>query len=610
VTRASSGLFAELKRRKVVRVAVVYAATAFVVLQAADIMLPRLAVPEWTMTLVVVFAVLGFPIALVLGWALEVTPDGIRRVEPAPPDEVVAERFLGKRTLLLTILLVAVGVGLGAGWFLRPLPEPATPVIDDLPRKPEQSVAVLPFVNMSEAPGNEYFSDGVSEEILNALARIPGLRVAARTSAFQFKGRQLDISAIGRELRVAHVLEGSVRRANDRVRISAQLVAVDNGFPMWSATFDRELSDIFAIQDEIASAIATALRTTLALAPAQDANLTGTTSLEAYEMYLRGLEQWHLREAASLQEAERLFQTATRFDPGFAKAHAGLALTYAVIPFYISEAEGPWYQRAEAAARRALAIDEASVEALAALGLVIRDVRQAFELLERAISISPSYATAHQWLSRRKLDVNAVEEANALIRRAFELDPRSRIIGNNLAEGLAAMGDHESALEVIESVADFAPGFAYNVELEFRLRLARGETERVRALGEKMAETRDKPRGSVDVYLALAGPEPGRWEAAEELLSWPRRSVTDPRSRALVDDWTLYWLLAYHGLFEQALVVMRDVAEIAPSTLTVSLVDRELRDFNCRPEVRALYVASGTGREVLEQLCDSGEAGP
>ena len=586
-----------------------YAATAFVVLQAADLMLPRLGVPGWVNALVVVLVLLGFPIALVLAWALELTPDGIRRAEPAAPGEVVAERLLGKRTMLATILLVAVGIGLGAGWFLRPLPEPATPTVELLPRKPEQSVAVLPFVNMAEEPGTEYFSDGVSEEILNTLARIPRLRVAARTSAFQFKGRPLDISSIGRELGVAHVLEGSVRRANDRVRISAQLVAVENGFPIWSATFDRELSDIFAIQDEIASAIATALRTTLELDPAEHANLTGTTSLEAYEMYLRGLQQWHLREAATLREAERLFQAATRFDPGFAKAHAGLALTYAVMPGYLAEAEDPWFRRAEEAARRALAIDEDSVEALSALGMVIRDLPQAIELLKRAIAISPSFATAQQWLGHRKLDANAVDDAIALMRRAFDLDPRSRIIGNNLAEVLAAAGDYAGALDVMEQVETFAPGYQYNVEIEFRLRLVREEIERARELGEQMAKTWDKQPDSVDVYLALAGPEAERVEAAEELVAWPRRSKTDPRSPVLIDDWNLFWLLAYQGLSEQALAVMRDIAGIAPSTLRVALVDKALRAFNCRPEARAVYLQSGTGPEVLEQLCGPAEAG-
>ncbi len=308
--------FREIKRRKVIRVAVVYAATAFVVLQAADIMLPSLGVPAWALSFLVVVVVLGFPIALVLAWALELTPDGIKRTESAPAAQVEqgpAPALLGKRTVFVAALLVVLGVGLSAGWLLKPgAPGPVEPaaVIEpdlvtvpagtDEERQPEsmpaaerESIAVLPFVNMSPDPENAYFADGISEELLNILAGIEGLKVASRTSAFSFKGSNTPIPEIARQLGVRHILEGSVRKQGNQVRITAQLIEAGDDAHLWSDRYDRELDDIFQVQEEIAQAITLALEDILGTR--QVAVEAPTRDMEAYQRYLHGRSRFYQR---------------------------------------------------------------------------------------------------------------------------------------------------------------------------------------------------------------------------------------------------------------------------------------------------------------------------
>ena len=262
------------------------------------------------------------------------------------------------------------------------------------------SIAVLPFVNMSNDADNEFFSDGIAEEILNVLASIPELKVAARTSAFAYKGTNTNISRIAEELGVNHILEGSVRKAGNQVRVTAQLIKADDGFHLWSANYDRELTNIFAIQDEIAGAIADALKVSLELESGDAGNLTGTNSIEAFEHYLQGMQLWHLRTAKSLPLSIDEFEAAIQLDPEFAKAHAGLAMGWGVIWGYVNTDEKTSYQNALNAADRALELDSKNVEAMAIKGTVFRQqfkYQEADKLFREAIGINPSFASAHQW---------------------------------------------------------------------------------------------------------------------------------------------------------------------------------------------------------------------
>jgi TolB-like protein/tetratricopeptide (TPR) repeat protein len=420
-------LFEELKRRKVVRVAVVYAATAFAIVQAADVMLPRLGVPDWTLTLIVVLVVLGFPAAVVLGWALELTPEGLRVTaatsaaggEPPPS-------LLGKRTVFASALLVAVGIGLGAGWFLRPATEspgasppaasmaPATGEIGVRAAFPadagnaaltpiSKSIAVLPFVNMSADADNEYFADGISEELLNVLVKVDDIGVASRTSSFAYKGRELGAAVIARELKVNHILEGSVRKSGNRVRITAQLIDAVEDRHLWSETYDRELDDIFAIQDEIANAIVAALRGTLGSGEVERAVTVraDTDNLDAYQLYLKARELFITR--TQLDESVRLFEQVVALDPEFARGWEGLAAASAVIVGWVDHYSSIDTQaliaRSERAAARALAIDPSLSMPWVARSMVASELNAGFtvrlELVDRAIAADPRNATAY-----------------------------------------------------------------------------------------------------------------------------------------------------------------------------------------------------------------------
>lgn len=327
-------LLAELKRRKVVRVAVVYAATAFAIVQAADVMLPRLAVPDWALTLIVVLLVLGFPVALVMGWALELTPEGVKVTRPpdAQPGAAPSPSLLGKRTVFASALLVVLGLGIGAGWFLRPASGPDDSaaggqdagLASDAAVIADKSIAVLPFADFSPGGNQEWFADGLTEEILNALARTPDLLVAARTSSFRYKGSALDIPQIAAELGVAHVLEGSIRSTPQRIRVTAQLIRAADGFHLWSETYDRDPADMIEIQEDLARSIAVAMQTTMDPRALSDMARVGTRSVEAYQAYIRGVAA-SFGSAEDIRVSYELFERARALDPGFAAAHAQAA---------------------------------------------------------------------------------------------------------------------------------------------------------------------------------------------------------------------------------------------------------------------------------------------
>ncbi|HKX55205.1 MAG TPA: hypothetical protein VJN01_03855, partial [Xanthomonadales bacterium] len=301
----------------------------------------------------------------------------------------------------------------------------------------QNSVAVLPFINMSADPDNEYFSEGVAEEILNVLAGVPELKVTARTSSFSYKGSEATIAEIARELGVNHVLEGSVRKAGDRVRVTAQLIEAGNDFHLWSETYDRKLDDIFAIQDEIAQSIAAALKVHL-LPAVEQPNYTGTTNLDAYELFLQGVNQWHLRSGESLEQALTLFQQAVELDPKFARAYAYLALTWGVLPDYSDRPLAVAQQATREAAETALALDANSIEAATALVQpLLADSPAALQALvargRELIARDPGFATTHQWHGTNLLNAGFVEEARASYRAALDIDPLSRIVQQNLA---------------------------------------------------------------------------------------------------------------------------------------------------------------------------------
>jgi TolB-like protein/Flp pilus assembly protein TadD len=452
-------LFAELKRRQVFKVAAVYGAVTFAVLQAADIAFPRIGLPDWTITFVVALAAIGLPIAVVLAWAYETTPEGVKKTDPAASGELeaIVAQPAGRRWPIGIVALVATALLVTNIWWV--FRDGAAPGDTAAEATLAQSIAVLPFINMSGDAENEYFSDGITEEILNALAQVPGLKVAARTSAFQFKGQRLDLRDVGRQLNVATILEGSVQRLGDDVRITAQLIDAETGFHLWSGKFDRRLEDIFAVEDEIARSIADTLRAPLGLAPAGRLVNRATADPEAYELYLQG--QFALGQRGnSLLRGISFYERALARDPNFAAAHAGLAEAYALLPYY---ALGDWeadLTRAEASAHRALALDSTMARAYVALANVRRDRWDwdtAREYYERAIALAPNDAEArHQYAQYLGVD-STPEAALAQTEIYLELDPLSPILNAGRGNLLMLDGRYEEAIRALNRGAELDP---------------------------------------------------------------------------------------------------------------------------------------------------------
>jgi len=478
--------FAELKRRRVFRVMAVYGVVAFGIIEAADAIFPRMALPDWTVTLIVWLALLGFPVAIVLAWALEMTPEGVQRTAGATPAELteILAAPASKRWSSGLLALVGVTALLAGVWYVGRQSAPAVEA-DSAPGPVSESIAVLPFVNMSSDPEQEYFSDGISEELLNLLAKIPELQVAARTSSFSYKGKDVKVADVARELNVAHILEGSVRKAGNEVRITAQLIKADDGFHLWSDTWDRSLDDIFAIQDEIAADVVAQLKVTLL----GEAPTVEETDPEAYALFLQARHLGRQHTAEGFERSNALYQQALEIEPDYAAAWAGLARNYTTQASNLgvrSMDEG--FRLAREAADRALAIDPEYAEAYARLGRIALlydgDLAAAARHIERALELEPTnpdilrratilagdlgrldeaislgeYVTArdpvnpvgHYWLGRTHLWAGHLDEAIASLRTALTLS--RGFVGAQYFIGVALLlkGEPEAALETMQ----------------------------------------------------------------------------------------------------------------------------------------------------------------
>ena len=413
-------LFAELKRRNVVRVAIAYVVVGWFAMQIADTMTPVLKLPDWTTTLIAILLVLGLPLALFFSWAFEITPRGLKKTA-----EVYADASITHSTGRKLDFIIIGALVLGLGYFIWERQQlPIAPPPDTTEgTQTITAVAVLPFVNMSPDPDQEYFSDGISEEILNSLVKLKGLEVVGRTSSFAFKGKGQDLRTIGEALGVSHIIEGSVRKAGVRIRITAQLVRADNGFHLWSETYDRELTDIFAIQDEIAASIAKALK--VELLGGAETTPTEAVNIEAYDHYLKGLQGMRVNSFEVLQEAEKNFAAARRIDPTFAAAYA----------------------------RQALAIwDQVNTGALHLSAL-----DQVEEVALEALAIEPDLSAAHVALALAANNKNDKEKAVRHAVRALALGEANAEYMANLASVLSGAGDFERANHLFQQALRLDP---------------------------------------------------------------------------------------------------------------------------------------------------------
>ena len=446
-----AALFEELKRRNVLRVAAAYTVVGWVVLQAVDVVAPILELPDWFARGILVLLAVGLPITIVISWFYEWTPGGVMTAAAADAAGYVKPSAFGRQIDFVIIALLVIAVG----WLVYER-EPPTEV-------PAASIAVLPFVNMSDDAANEYFSDGISEEILNVLSRIPNLHVTSRSSAFQFKGGGIDIPTVAAQLGVAHVLEGSVRKSGTRVRIAAQLIEASTDRHLWSATYDRELDDIFAIQDEISAAIVDALKTALGLELVAPTAKAFVADSEAHEAYLRGRHLVVQRTRQTVEGAVTEFERAIKLDPDYALAHAELAIATMLLVrgLYGGLTDSEVLARAAPQAERALALDPALAEAHAATGYVLWSqgkVEEGLAHFRHATSINPNYSIVYTWMGTLvSRDLGRYDELIGVRETALRLDPLSIPAIGNYVRALVARNRIEEAERELAKLASIAP---------------------------------------------------------------------------------------------------------------------------------------------------------
>jgi adenylate cyclase len=446
--------FEELKRRNVVKVAVLYVIASWLILQVADVLFPNLGAPDWAFGLVLGLLVLFFFPAVIFSWVYEMTPEGLKREKDVDRSRSVTHKTGHKINILIIVMLALAIATVVAD---RLMPETATPVAGTLPTDeekatepgdpsqlaaakfapaPDRSIAVLPFVNMSSDPEQEYFSDGLSEELLNLLAKVPELRVSARTSSFSFKGQNLEIPEIAERLQVAHVLEGSVRKSGNQVRITAQLIQADGGYHLWSETYDRKLDDVFVIQDEIASEVVEQLKVTLL----GGAPKTVGTDPEAYALVLQARHLSRQNTPESMARAVDLYQKALAMAPDYVAAWAGLSDTYGQQAFSGVAPYDETFRLSREAVDRALAIDPDYAQAHAQLGMIANavdvDVAAAARHYERALALAPT-------------DTGIIRDAATQTRRLGRLDKS------------IAMLEYVTVRDPVDPAAHQALGLAY-----------------------------------------------------------------------------------------------------------------------------------------------------
>ena len=445
----------ELKRRNVIRVAILYFVSSWVLLQLTDVLSSILPVPEWTGSFVFMMLLICLAPALIFSWVYEMTPDGLKREKDIDRTTSITPNTGKKINSVIVILLVVAIAGLIAD---RLMPESVAPasVAVVAPETNRNTIAVLPFADLSETGDQQFFTDGLSEELLNLLVRVDGLTVASRTSAFAYRGSTLSIPAISKALGVAHILEGSVRKSGDRIRITAQLIEANSDRHLWSENFDRKLDDIFAIQDEIGQAIVSALKNELGL-DAKEVRVEATTAnVDAYALYLEARELFTNRE--ELLRSIELFHAAIELDPGFARAWEGLAAAEIVTDDWVYD-DGVHHQpRAKVAADKALELDPELSMPYAVLGLHAATdllVVDAVDYYKKATAKDPKNTTAWLWSGLTAKESGFFDEAVQYFQNCIDIDPGYQNCKQHLADTYLYMGRQDEAVELFESTLEW-----------------------------------------------------------------------------------------------------------------------------------------------------------
>src|SRR6266480_3733240 len=458
-------LFAELKRRNVYKVAVAYAVVGWLLVQVTTQVFPIFEIPNWALRLIVLAIIIGFPIALVIAWAFELTPEGLKRTEFA--DELPRKSARSRAWIYVVIIAGAISVSL---FFLGRYTSSKQSA--ELPAK---SIAVLPFDNQNRDPDADYLSDGIPESIINSLSQLPNLKVMSRNSVFHYKGKDVDAPAVARELKVQAVLTGRMTQRGDGLSISVELINAQDNSEMWGQQYNRKLADVFAVQEEIAKEVSAKLRLKLTGAEQEQLAKRPTENLKAFQYYMQGRAAAQRRTNAELLASVSFFERALQEDGKYALAYAGLADAYANLGYYGSIAPIEGRRKAEEAARKALELDDKLAEAHVALGLVyIGFAPSNFSVgdgeLRHAIELNSNLAVARYNLGLSFIRQGRLDEASAELLKARELDPLSSVIARAVAIPYYFKRDYARAFELLRQANELGPPLSATWEIGLYIR--------------------------------------------------------------------------------------------------------------------------------------------
>jgi adenylate cyclase len=525
--------FSELKRRNVYKVAVAYAVVGWLLVQVTTQVFPIFEIPNWALRLIVLAIIIGFPIALVIAWAFELTPEGLKRTE----DVDLAKQ--SRRKSGAWIYIVIVGALLSVGLFM--LGHYGFREKNSAPGElPAKSIAVLPFVNMSADKGDEYLSDGMTEELLNALTKVKKLRVPGRSSSFAFKGKNEEdiFRKVGEELHVNTVLEGSVRKAGDKLRITAQLINVADGFHLWSETYDGDMKDILAVQSDVAKRVVQALQVQLGVDETRALAKGPTENPEAHRLYLLGRYNFAKFTQEGWTNGIRAFEQALQLDPRFALAYCGLADIYGWAGGQIMSGKEAWARQMQLA-QKALALDPDLAEAHLSMGTALQtslDFKGSEKELDRAVALNPNLALAYDQYGWTFMCLGRFDEALANEKKALELDPLNALLNTDLAWFLYLARRDDEATAQIRSTLELDPNNAFAHSVLGWCLFWKGKTTEARAEFQKATTLDDLPwyRGSLGYTSAVLGDRAKAEQILRELEDLSKQRYVSPSNVATV----------------------------------------------------------------------------
>ena len=511
----SRNFFAELKRRNVYKVAVAYAIVGWLLVQVATQVFPFLEIPNSVVRLVIVLVAIGFPIALVIAWAFELTPEGIKRAEDV--DLATSARQPKKHAWVFVVIIgAALSISL---FFVGRYIGRNSAGTTELPAK---SIAVLTFDNLSEDKGNAYFAEGVQDEILTRLAKVADLKVISRTSTQHFKSSPDNLPQIAKQLGVMNILEGSVQKSNDQVRVNVQLINAITDAHLWAEIYDRKLTDIFAVESDIAKTIADTLQAKLTGSEKTAMSKKPTTNPEAYELYLKGRFFWNKRTGADLRKAIDYFNQTIAKDPNYALAYCGLADSYLLLSPYGAAAPKGSVPQAKAAVKKALELDDTLAEAHASSARILSgydfDSQQAIVEFERALRLNPNYATARHWFAAGPLLALArFDQSIAEAKRSIELDPLSLINNADFGNDYYFARRYDEAIAQLRKTIEMEPHFYLARYYLGQALQSKGQLSEAIAEYRKAAELDDDP--FVLALLGQAYARAGQRDEANKILA-------------------------------------------------------------------------------------------